>query len=264
MEFANKVVVITGAGKGIGKIAAEKFAAEGASVAVASRTEGEIDKVVSGIRDAGGKAIAVPTDISQPDSVEGMIDQVISEFGHIDVLINNAAMPGRPGRSELHLWEMELDDWDFVYGINVRGTMMCSKYALPHMIERGSGGSIIIVSSTAGRRGMPKRTHYCSSKAALFGLTQSLAWDCGPHNIRVNCVVPGATMTELIVAMFERHATEQGRNYEEIVSQSAVTSPQGKIADPGEVAELMLYLASDKASAINGQTIDPNYGSFMA
>ena len=180
------------------------------------------------------------------------------------MLINNAAMPGRPGRSELHLWEMELDDWDFVYGINVRGTMMCSKYALPHMIERGKGGNIIVVSSTAGRRGMPKRTHYCSSKTALFGFTQALAWDCGPHNIRVNCVVPGATMTELIVNMFNRHAKEQGLSYDEIVKQSAVGSPQGKIAEPGEVADLMLYLASERASAINGQTIDPNYGTFMA
>ena len=264
MEFEGKVVVITGAGKGIGKIAAEKFAAEGASVVVASRTAAEIERAAAEIRGAGGAAIAIPTDISEAESVQAMIERVITEFGHIDVLINNAAMPGRPGRSELHLWEMELDDWDFVYGINVRGTMMCSKYALPHMIERGKGGNIIVVSSTAGRRGMAKRTHYCSSKAALFGFTQALAWDCGPHNIRVNCVVPGATMTELIVNMFNRHAKEQGLPYDEIVRQSAVGSPQGKIAEPGEVADLMLYLASERASAINGQTIDPNYGTFMA
>ena len=128
MEFEGKVVVITGAGKGIGKIAAEKFSAEGASVAVASRTDAEIERAAAEIRSAGGAAIAVPTDISEAESVQAMIDRVITEFGQIDVLINNAAMPGRPGRSELHLWEMELDDWDFVYGINVRGTMMCSKY----------------------------------------------------------------------------------------------------------------------------------------
>ena len=170
MEFEGKVVVITGAGKGIGKDAALKFAAEGASLAVASRTAGEIERTAEEIRAGGGRAIAIPTDISEPTSVQAMIDGVIAEFGQIDVLINNAAMPGRPGRSELHLWELELDDWDFVYGINVRGTMMfMSLRATPEPAPTGTP-----------REGFHRRRRGWCVRRRTAGGTRRIRWRSPP------------------------------------------------------------------------------------
>ncbi len=155
-----------------------------------------------------------------------------------------------------------MKDWDIPHSINLRGTVMCAKYVLPHMIARRSG-NIINVSSTAGRRGMAGRTHYSASKFGVIGFTQALAAEVGQHNIRVNCIVPGAINTELLVAYHHRIAKEQGVTYEKVKAEAAAAAPLNKIVEPGEVADAMVYLASDLSSGVHGQSIDVNAGSWM-
>ena len=259
MLLKDRVVIITGSGKGIGKDAALKFAAEGASVVVASRTPAEIESVAAEIKAAGGTALAVPTDISVPERVEQMVAETIKAFGQVDVMVNNAAYPG-PWKE---LVDLEYDEWDAVQNTNIRGSMSCCKHVLPHMIARKSG-SIINVSSTAGRRGLARKTHYSTSKFALIGFTRALAMEVGKHNIRVNCIVPGAIMTDLLTRVFEREAREQGITPEESKARAAAASPMERIVEPNEVADLMVFLGSDLSRGIHGQSIDINAGSFMA
>lgn len=263
MLLKNKTVIITGAGKGIGKVAANKFADQGAKVVVASRTKKEIDQVANEIAMRGHKAISIQTDISNPDSVQQMVERVIEEWGRIDVLINNAAMAGRPGNTTIPLWDMPLEDWDLVHGINMRGTMMCCKYSLPHMIEQGSG-IIINVSSSAGRKGLEGRTHYCSSKSGIIGFTKALAWDAGKYGIRVNCVVPGSTLTELLVQWHERQASMERVSVEEVQRRSSIDSPENRMVPSEEVADIMVFLATENAKSLVGQSIDVGAGSWMS
>ena len=258
MLLKDKVVIITGAGRGIGKAAALKLAGEGAAVVVASRTPPELEKVAEEIKAGGGRVLAVPTDISVPEQVERMVSRAIDEFGRVDVMVNNAALPG-PVKDVV---DLDFAEWDFVYGINVRGTMACSKYALRHMIPQRTG-SIINVSSTAGWTGIAGRTHYCSSKSAVIGFTRALAAEVGKYNVRVNCIVPGAVMTELMENYFNRLAGQQGVAYEEIKAQHSAQSPMDKMVEPDEVADLMIYLASDLSTGIHGQSININAGSWM-
>lgn len=260
MNFENKVVLITGAGKGIGKVTAQQFADLGAKVILAARTTEEVQIAAQQINDAGGVALGLNVDIANPDSVQGLIEKVIAEHGSIDVLVNNAATAGPTGKTVTKLVDMDLSDWDLVYGVNSRGTMLMCKYCIPHI---SAGGSIINLSSTAGRSGMSGRTHYCSSKASIIGFTKALAHELGPEDIRVNCVVPGSTRTELLDKLFRRMAEEAGVDVETIIKRQSANSPQKRIAEPEEVSQVIVFLASNAASAMNGQSLDPNAGSFM-
>ena len=263
MQLKDQVVIITGAGKGVGKVAAHKFAEQGAKVAVASRTQVEIDVTSAELKAKGAQSIAVRPDISDADSVRNMIETVVGEWGRIDVLVNNAAMAGRPGNTTIPLWDLPLEDWDLVHGINMRGTMMCCKFALPHMIKQGNG-SIINVSSSAGRRGLEGRTHYCSSKAGVIGFTKALAWDAAKHGIRVNCVVPGATLTELLVQWHQRQADMEGLTVEEVQRRASADTPENRMVPSEEVADLMVFLATDGAKSLMGQSLDVGAGSWMS
>ncbi len=260
MSFKNKVVLITGAGKGIGKNTAQQFADLGAKVVLAARTTEEVETAAREINETGGVALGLNVDIANPDSVQSLVEKVIAEHGSIDVLVNNAATAGPAGKTVTKLVDMDLSDWDLVYGVNSRGTMLMCKYCIPHM---SAGGSIINLSSTAGRSGMSGRTHYCSSKASIIGFTKALAHELGPEDIRVNCVVPGSTRTELLDNLFNRMADEAGVDVETIIKRQSANSPQKRIAGPEEVSQVILFLASDAASAMNGQSLDPNAGSFM-
>ncbi|MBI3742835.1 MAG: SDR family oxidoreductase [Chloroflexi bacterium] len=258
MSLKDRVVIMTGAGRGIGKAAALKFAEAGASVAAVSRTKAQLDDIVKQIKAKGGKAIAVEADISVEAQVKAMVDAVVKQFGKVDVMVNNAAMPG-PTKP---LYEIDMKEWEIPIAINLRGSAMCAKYVLPHMIKQRSG-VIINVSSSAGRQGIFGRTHYCASKAGLFGLTMALATEVGKYNIRVNCVVPGAINTELLVAYHQRIANERGVSYETVRDEAAKAAPLNKIVSPAEVADFMVYLASDQSSGLTGQNININAGSYM-
>ncbi|MCL0101723.1 SDR family oxidoreductase [Dehalococcoidia bacterium] len=258
MLLKNQVAIITGGGNGVGREAAIKFAKEGAAVVVAARSPDLLEETVGLVEAVGGKALAVPADISIAAQVQNLIDKTTAEFGQVDVMINNASYPG----PWIELAEVPLEEWDYVQGTIVRGTMLCTKFCLPHMISRKSG-NIIQVSSTAGRRGLALKVHYSTAKLALIGFTRGLAAEVGKYNIRTNCIVPGAVMTDRLEKVFERAVEVEGVTYEEAQAGYTSNSPMGRIVEATEVADLMIYLASDLSKGIHGQSIDINAGSHM-
>ncbi len=259
MVFNDQVVIVTGAGRGIGKVIALRFAAQGAGVALVSRTLADLEAVAAEIASAGGRALPVVADVTDRRQVEAMVSTVLGAYGRVDALVNNAGMAG----SRANLVDLDLADWDAVLDTNLRGTMLCSKLVLPPMV-RQNRGCIINVSSLMGRTAEWGRTHYCAAKWAIIGFTQALATEVGKHDIRVNCVVPGLVHTEAVEGYLQGLAAEKNVSYDEMYRRFAASHPTGKIVQTSEVAELMLFLASDRATGIHGQSININAGYWMS
>lgn len=191
MSLQGKVAVVTGAGRGIGRTVAIRFAESGAKVVLAARSKNEIDGVVAEIEGSGGTALAIPTNVASESDVRDMVTSTESRFGPIDILVNNAGvMILRPLR------ETSVEEWQSVMDTNLLGAFLCSRAVLPSMIQRKSG-RIINIGSMAGRRGYADQGAYCASKHGLYGLSKVLAIEGKPHGIRVNVVSPGGAHTEL-------------------------------------------------------------------
>ena len=211
-DLTGKVAVVTGAGgrHGIGRAIAIRLAQEGADVVVtdieqsleairpADRQEGwqGLTSVVKEIEGLGRQALGLFSDVSDGAQVQDMVGQTLDRFGHIDVLVNNAG--SRPGRDRVPVVELEEDAFDEVMRVNVRGTYLCSRAVARHMIDRGGGGKIIVISSGAGKRGIARYAAYCASKFALIGFTQSLAHELAPHQVNVNAICPGLVDSERV------------------------------------------------------------------
>ena len=258
MLLEERVAVVTGGGRGIGRATAVKLAEEGASVVIAARTTPELEETAAVIEAQGGRVLAVTTDLAVEEQIEALFRQTLDTFGRIDVLVNNAARtsPLAP------LVELSLEEWDATFDVNLRAIMLSCKLALPSMIGRRSG-SIINVSSTNGRRGIPGRIAYGASKWGLIGFTQVLAGEVGQHNVRVNCVVPGATRTEALEESMRNRAKIEGISYEDAMRRAAFIAPLNRIVEPQETAEVILFLASEKSSGVHGQSINVNAGMWM-
>jgi len=249
-----KVVVVTGAGKGIGKATALAFAEAGADVVVAARTQSDVDELAKQIKAMGRKALAIRCDVAVEAQVEAMMGRTVKEFGKVDVLVNNA---GGAGKKRDHVADADMGEFNQVVGVNLNGTMHCSKHALKDMLARKSG-AIVNVSSTAGRTGLVGMSSYVAAKWGVIGLTQCMALEVAKQGVRVNCVVPGYTLTEALDARLHAIAAEQGISYEESTARAAALSPQNRIATAREVADVIVFLASDAAVSIHGQTINAN------
>ena len=240
MELEGKVAIVTGATRGIGRATARLFAREGASVTVAGRSTDEGRAVVDGIRAAGGTAIFVATDVSDSTDVERMLATTTAEFGGVDVLVNNAGIEiGKP------LMETSEAEFDHLMAVNLKGHWLCAKAVVPEMRRRGRG-AIVNTSSVLALASMRDCGVYTASKAAIMGLTRSMALEWTPLGIRVNCVLPGSTETEMMYfGMDPAHIPSRRRAEEE-------TIPIGRVADPEEIAQASLWLASDRASFASG------------
>lgn len=249
MQLAGKVALITGAGSGIGKAAAHLLAKEGAKVATLGRTEEELGKTVTQIREEQGEAMPVVADISQPDQMQKALQQVVEQWGRLDIVFANAGING--------VWapidELTPEEWDKTININLKGTFLTVKYAVPYLKQQG--GSVIITSSVNGTRifSSTGATAYSCSKAAQVAFAKMIALELAKQRIRVNVVCPGAIKTDI------GESSEQ-RNLEHI--QEPVEFPEGKIpltdGEPGtseQVAQLVLFLASDASSHITGTEI---------
>lgn len=240
-RLTGKASLITGAGSGIGRAMAVLFAREGAQVLAADRTRDAAEETVRLIRDVGGTAEAMQTDVSRSEEVQAMIAACLESFGRIDVLCNNAGI----GSTQTVVDTSE-ELWSRVFDVNVFGTFLGCKYAIPHMIEQG-GGVIVNTASVAGLVGIRNRAAYCASKGAVVLLTKSVALDYVNENIRCNCVCPGTVGSPWVERLLANAADPDA---ERAVLEAR--QPMGRLGTPEEIAEAALYLASDAATFVTG------------
>lgn len=241
MKLLNRVAIITGAGSGIARASALLFAGEGASIVVADRNREAGLETKKLVEEKGGKAIFVDTDVSDAGQVEQMVGAAIDAFGKIDVLFNCAAVHNM---GSVH--EITDDAWDFLMNINLKGTYLCCKHVVPHMLKAGQG-SIINVASVAGACGaLPRQTAYCISKAGVAMMTKVMALDYAGKGIKVNCIAPGPTDTPMM--------SGEGRQPGFVQSVIDVI-PLGRLGKPQELAQVALFLASDDSSFVHGHIL---------
>ncbi len=255
MELRGKVAIVTGGGQGIGKAIALAYAREGADVVLAARSREKIEAAARQIEETGRQALAVPTDVSKKSDVEVMVTKALERFGKIDILVNNVGIAG-PTAAVVELKE---EAWDEVMAVNLKGTMLCSQAVLKHMIPQKSG-RIINLSSVGGLRGYPRRSPYGVSKSGINSFTQTLAVEVGPYNIYVNAISPGPVLGDRLTMIFERQAKAAGVSPKEIEEGVRKKSPLGKTITEEEVAQLAVFLASDRSSGITGQIINITAG----
>lgn len=242
-RFQNKVVVVTGASSGIGKATAFGFAREGASIAVLARRKQILDEVVSTIEAEGGKAIAIAGDVTDSQYREEAIEDTVSTFGGLDVLVNAAGIIGF-GTIE----NTTLDAWQEMFDINVVSVFHLTQLAMPHLKERK--GNVVIVSSVTGPRSFPGVLAYCASKAAADQLTRCAALELADQGVRVNAINPG-----VVVSNLHRAGGLDEEKYRAFLEHSKTTHPLGRVGNPEEVSDLIMFLASENAGWITGSTV---------
>jgi len=256
VKLKDRVAIITGGGTGIGKAISFAFAREGAKIVVAARNLSRLEEVVKDIKAKGGKAKAIQTDISNHEQIKRMVAQTIDEFGQIDILVNNAA---RGTFNNADVADMNLDEWHDSLATNLTGAMLCCREVLKYMIPRRSG-NIINVSSIAGISGVPRESPYAASKWGLIGLTETLAIEVGRHNIRVNCISPGATRTQEFEDWVKTAAKSAGISYDEVMNKLTDNNALKRIAETEEIAACIVFLASDDSSAMTGHNLVASCG----
>lgn len=244
MRLKDKVMVVTGGASGIGQATALLCAHEGAKVIIMDITEADGIETERKLREQGGDGGFIRADVTREPDWTRVMDFVQDRYGRLDVLFNNA------GSNLIKpVTEITEQEWDNLLALNLKGVFLGVKHAIPLMLKKGAG-SIINTSSTFGLIGNPNMAAYCASKGGVIALTRQLALDYGKHNIRVNCICPGLTMTPRI----KRYAEQGITRTESMIAQV----PLGRLADPLEIARVVLFLASDDASYVNGavQVID--------
>ncbi|QGP93126.1 Dihydroanticapsin 7-dehydrogenase [Neomoorella glycerini] len=244
MRLAGKVAIITGAGSGIGRASALAFAREGARVVAADINEETCRATVEAIKERGGRAVAVRVDVTKAADCQRMVNTALEHFGKLDVLFNNA---GINHAARLH--ETLEEDWDRVLAVNLKSIFLCSKYAIPALIQNG-GGSIINTASPAGLVGLRGLAAYCASKGGVISLSKNMALDYAPYNIRVNYICPGVIYTPMTQAIIATH--EDPQKFEEEYSKMR---PLGRFGKPEEIANAAVFLASDESSFMTGASI---------
>ena len=242
MRLRNKVAIVTGGSRGIGRAICELFAEQGAKIMVADINSVGAKETVERRKAIGGDAAMVVTDVSQESEVKNMVEATLDKFGEINTLVNNAAAFVF-GQIE----DVSNDDWQRVLDVNVVGAAHCVKHVLQPMKNSG-GGSIVMIASVSSFVATPAFVPYSTSKGALLQLTRSLAMDLAPHNIRVNCVCPGAVQTDAS----ELHRRFVNMSSEEFQKSAADASMMKRIANPREIAHGVLFLASDESSFMTG------------
>lgn len=256
MQLAGKTALITGSARGIGRAFAEAYLKEGANVVIADIDEARASETA---QDLGENALAVRMDVTEQSSIDDAIARTIEAFGHIDILINNAAL-----FTAAPTVEIERSDYQRVFDINVAGTLFTLQAVARHMIERGQGGKIINMASQAGRRGEPLVAVYCATKAAVISLTQSAGLDLIKHGINVNAISPGVVDGEHwdgVDAFFAKHENKApGQKKEEV----GAAVPFGRMGTAQDLTGMAVFLASDAADYIVAQTYNVDGGQWMS
>jgi len=251
MSFRGKAVIVTGATSGIGRAAAEGFGRDAARVVLVARDERALAEVAGSVTASGGEAITCPTDVAMADAPDAIVARAVAAFGGLDVLVNAA---GVIASGALDATTDEV--WDAMMAINLRAPFRLMRAAAPHLAARK--GSIVNVSSVNGLRSFAGVLAYCVSKAGVDQLTRCAALELAPLGVRVNAVNPGVTVTNL-----HRRSGMGEEQYAAFLERSKTTHPLGRAGDPGEIASLILYLASDRAAWMTGETIPIDGGRHL-
>lgn len=237
MRFKNKVVIVTGSSRGIGKATALAFAREGAKVVITSRNKRDCEQTAREVADAGGECIVYACDVSKVKDVNNMVKQTLKAFGKIDILVNNAGVFAlKP------IENVTEQDWDYTIDINLKGPFLLSKAVVPHLKP---GASIVNIASVLGKVGAPTATAYCASKGGLITFTKALALELAPRNIRVNAIAPGPIKTAML----------QGIEDPETKKEFLEWVPLGRFGEPEDIAQAVLFLASDESTYVTGHTL---------
>jgi NAD(P)-dependent dehydrogenase (short-subunit alcohol dehydrogenase family) len=248
VRLAGRVALVTGAQQGIGRAVALAFAREGADVAVNYRDDGAAAAAVVGAaRACGVRALALPGDVARPPDVEAMAATVERELGRLDILVNNAGIFPR-----VPFLDMVERDWDAVLDVNLKGGFLCAQAAARMMVAGGRGGAIVNLASGA-IRGTQRGVHYSASKGGVVSMTRALALELAPHGIRVNAIAPGVTDTA---------QPRYGHSEEELLAM-AQTIPLGRLGTPDDIARVAVFLVSEEAGYMTGQTLFVNGGAYM-
>lgn len=256
-ELTGRAAIVTGGGSGIGRAIALRFARAGARVAICGRQHAPLAAVAAAIAAGGGEARAHAVDLHEPAAGRGFVRAVHEAWGAIDILVNNAGMSGwTPLRGEAQGGGLDERDrlWRDILATNLDGVWHLTRAALPHMA--GPRGRVINISSVLGRFGVPGYAAYCTAKHGVIGFTRALALELAPEGITVNAIAPGWVSTEMATQSMRAQAAAAGITFEEFLARALRGVPLGRMIEPAEVSELALYLASDRAAGMTGQTLN--------
>ncbi len=255
MRLEGKRALITGGGTGIGRATAELFAREGAQVMVSGRRRPELEETVHRVEDNGGHAAFVQGDVSQSEDAERMAKQAVAVFGGLDILVNNAGIIVRNASAT----SVSIEDWQRVLDVDLTGVFLVSRFALLEMLQTQRGGSIVNVSSVSGILGDMMLAPYNAAKGGVNLLSKNMALDYAPHGIRVNAVCPGRIATPMPMSRLK-----PGEDWEMVLAQWGRNIPLGRVGRPEDVAQAILFLASDEAGWITGTTLVVDGGATIS
>jgi NAD(P)-dependent dehydrogenase (short-subunit alcohol dehydrogenase family) len=253
--LTDRVAIVTGASKGIGRVMSLLFAREGARVICAARSDGLVNETVELIRTAGGEAVAIAADAGTEPGAKSIVDIGISTFGRVDTLINNAG-DGGPTKP---IQDYTTEDWFYTINSCLTSAYLCSRFVVPPMIAAGRG-AIVNIASMAGRRGLMYRVGYCSAKAGQIGMTYGLALELGRHNITVNAIAPGAVAGDRIDRVIQGQADVRGVDVDRMRKSFVERSPLQRMSTADDIANLAAFLCSEGARNISGQCIPVTAG----
>jgi len=253
--LTDRVAIVTGASKGIGRVMAQLFAREGACVVCAARSADLVAETVAAIERDGGRATAVVADAGTETGARAIVEAGARLFGRVDTLINNAGDGGPTAAVQ----DYSADDWFYTINSCLTSAYLCTRFAVPAMIEAGRG-AIVNIASMAGRRGLPYRVGYCAAKAGQIGMTRGLALELGRHNITVNAIAPGAVAGDRIDRVIKGQAEIRGVDEERMRKTFVDRSPLRRMSTPDDIAALAAFLCSDAARNISGQCIPVTAG----
>lgn len=262
-RLKDKVAIVTGGGKGIGKAIAKAFISEGAKVVIAATTLSKLEEAVKEFEAMGGQAKAIQTDVSDEKQIIRMVSETIKTFGQIDILVNNSGIAGPTCK----LVDLTLEDWNKVLTIDLTGYMLCAREVVKHMITRKTGNIINIAAEGGrtgdGRSGHPMRMPYCCAKMGVIGLTETLAQEVGRDNIRVNTISAAAVRGERWLRVVAAKCQSLGMTVDEYITKSMTNYSLGRPVEEYELGNVAVFLASDESSAITGQTIVSHCGQHL-
>lgn len=258
MRLKDKVSIVTGSGRGIGRGIALQFAKEGSNIVVADVKEDLARRTTEEIEAVGRQALPLKVDVRVNSEVDAVVNETLKKFGRVDVLVNVAGV-----LTVAPIVELSEEDWDFIMEVNIKGTFLCSRAVARQMIKQGSGGKIICISSNGGKSGFPFEAHYCASKHAVIGFVRSLALELASHKINVNAICPGYIVTDMHMFEATVWAKWMGKTVEQVRAESLATIPWGRFGTPEDIAKVAVFLASEDSEYMTGQALNVTGGNEM-